>query len=240
MMDTIASKLLRKRVALVVTIGVAVMIFASVVDEIRGDLSWPEEQGRRHLLEYYGSWTMLQKDIKATKSKKKFSSAKLGEASESLKTVTEEFKVTARRVRNENIESGLKVSQHYEDEVESLRRKYDKDEEHTSDLLHEFYDYKKFFDTNFDAAKEVHDYERDVVLGEVEGRLNKSHQEREGAESKLNEEEEKYDIMLKAKKRGKRVVDKAYRKEKLKRNRAKLSKEKAARIKARKDARNKA
>ena len=36
MMKTIASKLQRKRVALVVALGVSVMIFATVVEEITG------------------------------------------------------------------------------------------------------------------------------------------------------------------------------------------------------------
>eukprot|EP00580_Thalassiosira_gravida_P010481 CAMPEP_0201630828 /NCGR_PEP_ID=MMETSP0493-20130528/5026_1 /ASSEMBLY_ACC=CAM_ASM_000838 /TAXON_ID=420259 /ORGANISM="Thalassiosira gravida, Strain GMp14c1" /LENGTH=238 /DNA_ID=CAMNT_0048102067 /DNA_START=220 /DNA_END=937 /DNA_ORIENTATION=+ len=187
-----------------------VMIFASVVDKSTGGLPLPEEYGRRSLAvsDYYGSWQMLQKDIRSNKSALKTSSAKQKKTSETLKTVTEEFTSAARRVRNENIQSGLKISQEYEVEIRTLRDKYKTDEEHTSDLLHELYEHKKLFDANFDTEKEAHDYERETVVGEIEKRLNKSHEEYTEAESKLNADEARYDLLMEVKKLGRRVVQK--------------------------------
>jgi len=242
MMETIASKLLRKRVALAVVLGMVVMIFASVVDKSTGGLPLPEEYGRRSLAvsDYYGSWQMLQKDIRSNKSALKTSSAKQKKTSETLKTVTEEFTSAARRVRNENIQSGLEVFQQFEDEVESIRDKYKTDEEHTSDLLHELYEHKKLFDANFDAEKEAHDYERETVVGEIEKRLNKSHEEYTEAESKLNADEARYDLLMEVKKLGRRVVQKNYRIEKQRRWKAGARERRAARAKVRIDRRRKA
>jgi len=240
MMKTIASKLQRKRVALVVALGVSVMIFATVVEEITGDLPLRDEHGRRSLAAYFGSWDMLQKDIRDTKSKKRTSSTLRKEASESLKTVTEEFKGAAVRVRNENFESGLEVFQQFEDEVESLRRKFNQEEKHTSDLLHELYDDKKHFDSNFDAAIKAHDYERETVVGEIKERLNESHQELDEAERKKNADLKEWGQLIKVRRRGKRVVDQNYRIERKKRAVAASREIRAARAKARQAARARA